>query len=166
MPTFGSLLVIIGDSLLYTRLYGGAGEPENSPNDVHKKRAPIGALLLKHSPHTCGEEAWSRWTAKRSQYPQPKSFTQKSADLRLLRSRAGASSLATTSPSQKKSEVVNQRLSRRFLSAFLWCDIIRRFLLTWRSVSEFLLPSYGFSPPLNSMPVSYTHLTLPTILLV
>jgi hypothetical protein len=45
MPTFGSLLVIIGVSLLYTRLYGGAGEPENSPNDAHKKRAPIGALL-------------------------------------------------------------------------------------------------------------------------
>jgi hypothetical protein len=40
MPTFGSLLVIIGDSLLYTRLYGGTGEPENSPNDAHKKRAP------------------------------------------------------------------------------------------------------------------------------
>ena len=51
MPTFGSLLVIIGDSLLYTRLYGGAGEPENSPNDAHKKRAPGGTLLLKHSPH-------------------------------------------------------------------------------------------------------------------
>jgi hypothetical protein len=37
MPTFGSLLVIIGVSLLYTRLYGGAGEPENSPNAPHKK---------------------------------------------------------------------------------------------------------------------------------
>jgi hypothetical protein len=46
---------------------------------------------------------------------------------------------------------VCQRLSRRFLSAFLWCDIRRRFLLTWRSVSVFLLPSYGFSPPLNSI---------------
>lgn len=32
-------------------------------------------------------------------------------------------------------------LSRRFFSAFLWCDISRRFLLTWRSVSVFFLPS-------------------------
>ncbi|MNF87049.1 hypothetical protein D3C84_695040 [compost metagenome] len=56
MPTFGSLLVIIGDSLLYTRLYGGAGEPEDSPSGAHKKRAlwrapfllpnPVGAGLL------------------------------------------------------------------------------------------------------------------------
>jgi hypothetical protein len=46
MPTFGSLLVIIGGSLLYTRLYGGAGEFEDSPSGAHKKRAPTGALLL------------------------------------------------------------------------------------------------------------------------
>ena len=50
MPTFGSLLVIIGGSLLYTRLYGGAGESEDSPNGAHKKRAPTGALFLIHSP--------------------------------------------------------------------------------------------------------------------
>jgi hypothetical protein len=37
MPTFGSLLVIIGGSLLYTRLYGGAGESEDSPNGRHEK---------------------------------------------------------------------------------------------------------------------------------
>jgi hypothetical protein len=50
------LLVIIGGSLLYTRLYGGAGESENSPNGAHKKRAhkapflepdPVGAWLAR-----------------------------------------------------------------------------------------------------------------------
>ncbi len=71
--------------------------------------------------------------------------------LRLLCSRAGASSLATKAHPDGTSQLSNQRLSRRFLSAFLWCVIKRRFLLTWRSVSVFLLPSYGFSPPLNSM---------------
>src|SRR5471032_1131102 len=76
MPTFGSLLVIIGDSLLNTRLYGGAGEPEDSPYGAHKKRAPDGALLLNQSPHTCGEGACSRWIAKRSQYLQPRSFRE------------------------------------------------------------------------------------------
>ena len=34
-----------------------------------------------------------------------------------------------------------RRLSFFFFSAFLWCDISRRFLLTWRAVSEFFLPS-------------------------
>lgn len=42
-------------------------------------------------------------------------------------------------------------LSLRFFSAFLWWLIRRRFLFTWRSVSLFLLPSYGLSPPLYSI---------------
>jgi hypothetical protein len=37
VPTFGNLLVIMGDSLLNTRLYGGTGEPEDSPNGRREK---------------------------------------------------------------------------------------------------------------------------------
>jgi hypothetical protein len=39
MPTFGSLLVIIGGSLLYTRLYGGAGSPRIAQTAGMKKGA-------------------------------------------------------------------------------------------------------------------------------
>lgn len=47
-----------------------------------------------------------------------------------------------TRPVPKLAEMRDQRfLSRRFFSAFLWWDMRRRFLLTWRSVSVFFLPS-------------------------
>ena len=46
---------------------------------------------------------------------------------------------------------VYRRLSLRFFSAFLWWLINRRFLLTWRSVRVFFLPSKGFSPPRYSI---------------
>ena len=71
VPTFGNLLVIIGDSLLITRLYGGTGLSRIA-HPAGMKKGAMGALFQDR----------------------------------------------------------NQRLSRRFLSAFLWCDIKRRFLLT------------------------------------
>jgi hypothetical protein len=124
MPTFGSLLVIIGDSLLYTRLYGGTGEPEDSPSGGHKKRA------LRRVPFSLPPPCRSRLAGDGI-----------SAVFQINRSDAFASKPAPTGWHQRgiqknRSDAIaskprkRQRLSLRFLSAFLWCDIIRRFLLT------------------------------------